>query len=60
MGPRMGDRRKPGQLRPIRAVEVVLVVGHEPMTPPCACGLPLVRSDDGCPRCGGAHWKALL
>lgn len=26
-------------------------------TPPCRkCGLPLIPSDNGCPRCRGAHW----
>lgn len=26
-------------------------VGHGRMTLPCACGLPLVKTDKACPRC---------
>lgn len=44
-----GVRTRPlGQL----AERPPAAVAREPMTRPCRCGLPLVRSDRACPRCG--------
>lgn len=34
------------------------VTKHPRLTPPCGrCGTPLLPTDQGCPRCAGAHWK---
>lgn len=50
----MGGRYTPvrHRHRANRTSEVpYLKEAHEPMTPPCECGYPLVKSDKRCPRC---------
>lgn len=43
---RVGRRPRALDMSPMAAI------GHEPLTPPCGpCGYPLLRSDNGCPRC---------